>query len=585
MSAFASSPASTAASTGTPIEVAISCRGLPNLDRTSKTDPFAVVTLCSNEADVACDDQGHVTIGGMLVLKELGTRQLGGELLVKTEVIHDTLNPDFHTSFKTNYAFEKSNQILMVKVYDEDVKGSQNIADHELVGVTYITVGQLMGAPGNCVTRELRVPGKSGDFGTVTLRAEEVVAILDTVKLQFVGMKLANKDGFFGKSDPFLQISRVNEDGSYTLVHKTEVVMDNLSPTWKEEELSVSMLCNGDFHRPLRLQIFDWDSDGSHDDMGFVDTTLQHLVSTIGRAEARLPVKCGGKAAGQIYAAKATVVPNRPPPTLTTYMSGGLQLSLMVAVDYTQSNGSVNEPTSLHYLDPNAPNQYQKAIEAIGAIMEPYDSDKKFPIWGFGGFGSFGGKPKHCSHCFDLSTTGEEVHGSKGLLDAYSESFTAEYGLNLYGPTNFQPVIEKARAHSVEVARANNGQAYSVLLIITDGAITDMKATKHSIIDACDEPLSIIIIGVGGYHFKEMNVLDGDGDEKLKTHDGKVASRDLVQFVPFNQHATNPADLANATLAELPGQVVEYLKGKGIQPLPKPDAALAAGVSGMTLAA
>jgi hypothetical protein len=89
------------------------------------------------------------------------------------------------------------------------------------------------------------------------------------------------------------------------------------------------------------------------------------------------------------------------------------------------------------------------------------------------------------------------VNGVKGLLDAYQGSFTAGYELELSGPTNFSPIIEKARAHSVEVARQNGGQAYSVLLIITDGAITDVKDTKHSIIGACEEPMSIIIVGVG----------------------------------------------------------------------------------------
>jgi hypothetical protein len=358
------------------------------------------------EDGVTCSNDGIVTAGGLLVLRDLGSKHLNGDEICRTEVVEDNLNPDFHTSFKVDYVFEKSNTILMIKVYDEDKKGSKDLNDHELVGTSYLTIGQLMGAPSNVCTRALRKAGTSDDLGCVTLRAEEVCECLDTVTLQFGGLKLANKDGFFGKSDPFLQIKRCNEDGSYTLVHKTEVVMDNLSPTWKEETLSVSMICNNDYHRPLRLQVYDWDKDGSHDDMGFVDTSLASLVASVGRPEGRLKVLCNGKNAGQLEAKVARVDKKEAEPTLATYMSAGLQLSLMVAVDYTASNGKTTDPASLHFLGPSGSggNQYQQAIEQIGGILEPYDSDRKFPIWGYGGFGEFSkGEQKvrrESSRCF-----------------------------------------------------------------------------------------------------------------------------------------------------------------------------------------
>ena len=41
-------------------------------------------------------------------------------------------------------------------------------------------------------------------------------------------------------------------------------------------------------------------------------------------------------------------------------------------------------------------------------------------------------------------------------------------------------------------------QSYLVLLILTDGCIGDMDATKKQIVDAADLPMSIIIVGVGG---------------------------------------------------------------------------------------
>lgn len=39
-----------------------------------------------------------------------------------------------------------------------------------------------------------------------------------------------------------------------------------------------------------------------------------------------------------------------------------------------------------------------------------------------------------------------------------------------------------------------------------DGVITDLQETKDALVSASDLPLSILIVGVGGADFKEMEV-------------------------------------------------------------------------------
>lgn len=73
-----------------------------------------------------------------------------------------------------------------------------------------------------------------------------------------------------------------------------------------------------------------------------------------------------------------------------------------------------------------------------------------------------------------------------------------------------------------------------MLLIITDGVITDLDETRHAIVNASKLPMSIIIVGVGGADFSAMEFLDGDGGN-LRSPSGEVAIRDIVQFVPFRQ--------------------------------------------------
>lgn len=75
-------------------------------------------------------------------------------------------------------------------------------------------------------------------------------------------------------------------------------------------------------------------------------------------------------------------------------------------------------------------------------------------------------------------------------------------------------------------------QQYSVLLILTDGEITDFDQTRDAIVRASRLPMSIIIVGVGPADFKAMELLDGD-DGVLRSTVGEAVARDIVQFVPY----------------------------------------------------
>ncbi len=144
--------------------------------------------------------------------------------------------------------------------------------------------------------------------------------------------------------------------------------------------------------------------------------------------------------------------------------------------------------------------------------------------------------------------------------------------VELYGPTNFAPVINNA----ISIARGfQNGKHYFVLLIITDGIISDMKETKHAIISASSLPISIIIVGVGNANFNRMDQLDSD-EFRLRI-DGRYAERDIVQFVPLNKFLGNNkkkdtpiksiAELASSVLAEIPYQFVSYMEKIGYKPV------------------
>lgn len=49
-------------------------------------------------------------------------------------------------------------------------------------------------------------------------------------------------------------------------------------------------------------------------------------------------------------------------------------------------------------------------------------------------------------------------------------------------------------------------------------------------------------------------------------------SADIVQFVPFRDFKSNPMMLAKETLEEVPGQLLNFMRRKGINPNVKTEA-------------
>uniref|UniRef100_A0A671TZE6 Copine VIII n=1 Tax=Sparus aurata TaxID=8175 RepID=A0A671TZE6_SPAAU len=508
----------TAAIPATKVELTVSCRNLLDRDTFSKSDPSNVLF--------------SLTIFFQFLF------QFG-----RTEVIDNTLNPDFVRKFILDYFFEER-QNLRFDLYDLDSK-SDNLSKHDFLGQAFCTLGEIVGSLGSRLEKPLiGIPGKK--CGTIIVRAEELSNCRESVMLQFCGNKLDKKD-FFGKSDPFLVFYRSNEDGSYTICHKTEVVKNTLDPVWQAFKIPVRALCNGDYDRSIKVEVYDWDRDGGHDFIGEFSTSYREMS----RSQSQFHIY------EVIFFTHTLVLPL----VLT-------QINFTVAIDFTASNGNPSQPTSLHYMSPYQLNDYAMALRAVGEIIQDYDSDKMFPALGFGAKLPPDGR---VSHEFALNGNPQNPYcsGIEGVMEAYYQSLKS---VRLYGPTHFSPVINHVARYASAVM---DGSQYFILLIISDGVITDMAQTKESIVNAASLPMSIIIVGVGPAEFDEMIELDGD-EERISSQ-GRYAERDIVQFVPFRDyidrrgnHILSMARLAKEVLAEIPDQFLSYMRTRGIKPGPLP---------------
>ncbi|XP_062143748.1 protein BONZAI 3-like isoform X1 [Alnus glutinosa] len=529
----------------TQIELSLSASNLIDRDFTSKSDPMAVVYAKKIDGK----------------LEELG----------RTEVVLNSLHPKWIEKVTVAFQFEIV-QPLVFHVYDVDSKyhnipvKTLKLKDQDFLGEATCVLSEIVTKQSRSLTLNLHNKnGKTGlrNFGALTIHAEETVASRSAVEMIFRCSHLDNKD-LFSKSDPFLKISRIVESGDPVPICKTEVVNNNLNPTWKP--LCMSMNQFGSMDNPLIIECFDFNSSGNHVLIGKLQKSvadLEKLHKERSGANLTLPSSPYGHEKvlkGQQFVDQFC---QKEQYSFLDYISSGFELNFMVAVDFTASNGNPRNPDSLHYIDPSGRlNSYQRAIMEVGEVIQFYDSDKRFPAWGFGGK-TFDGS---LSHCFNLngSASGYEVEGVEGIMAAYASALR---NVALAGPTLFGQVINTA-AQITGQSLSYSSNKYFVLLIITDGVLTDLQETKDALVRASDLPLSILIVGVGGADFSQMEqVLDADGGQRLESSTGRVATHDIVQFVPMREVHSGQISVVQALLEELPGQFLTYMRSRDIKPL------------------
>ncbi|CAK9177501.1 unnamed protein product [Ilex paraguariensis] len=530
------------------IELSLSASNLRDRDVLSKSDPMAVIYTKGRDGS----------------LQELG----------RTEIVLNSLNPKWIRHHTITYNFETV-QNLVFRIYDVDTQFHDQevkmlkLEEQQFLGEASCALSEIVTKTNRSLTLDL---GRRDDstglnrpqhLGHLTVCAEESFTSKTMTELILRCTNLESKD-LFSKSDPFLILSKTMEGGIVIPICKTEVLKNDHSPTWKPVFLSIQQVGSKD--SPLIIECFNFNSNGKHDLIGKVQKSLADIekLHSTGLGEyLHIPTVVGQTHQNKVLKSQLFVdkFSENIQHTFLDYLTGGYELNFMVAIDFTASNGNPRLPDSLHYIDPSGrPNAYQRAILEVGEVLQFYDSDKHFPAWGFGARPIDG----PVSHCFNLngSSNNFEVEGIPGIMMAYA---SALFNVSLAGPTLFGPVISTA-ALIASQSVANDQRKYFVLLIITDGVITDLQETKDALVKASDLPLSILIVGVGGADFKEMEILDADKGERLESSSGRVASRDIVQFVPFRDVQSGEISVVQSLLAELPSQFLAYMRTRNIKP-------------------
>lgn len=90
----------------------------------------------------------------------------------------------------------------------------------------------------------------------------------------------------------FYILSKINEDGSYIVVYRSEAVPGD-SPVWLPVTISIRSLCNGDKDRGLQFHFFQEGFNGYHTSLGFALTSVNRMKAAQKGAHVKLIGKNG----------------------------------------------------------------------------------------------------------------------------------------------------------------------------------------------------------------------------------------------------------------------------------------------------
>lgn len=331
------------------IQLHLSCRNLPRMDLLSKSDPFVVIY--KKEAD---DKQWRE--------------------IQRTETIWNNEDPEFPDHIVMKFKFEAV-QKLRFEVYDRDTKSSI-LSEQDYIGSFETTVSRIMGSRSNTLRAILLNERKKlSKPGELIVRGKEIEADLNYLYFTFSAENVDRKNWWgFGRSDPFYEIYQRQDDDKFLKVFTGEKILSDLSPNWRAQNVSLQRICNSDTKCELKIVVFDWESSGSHQYIGEFVTCVDELLKV-----SKFDIINKTKQSYSKYTNSGVFIVNdiliKRRHSFLEFIQGGLELSLMVAIDFTASNGDPRDRRSLHHLRRRASlsrtgvtdevlvlNEYQKAM-------------------------------------------------------------------------------------------------------------------------------------------------------------------------------------------------------------------------------
>ena len=243
----------------------------------------------------------------------------------------------------------------------------------------------------------------------------------------------------------------------------------------------------------------------------------------------------------------------------------GGRFNVTFGIDFTGSNYNAKKNIDQHCIKPtnkDKPNYYKKVILECGEVLDKYSKDHYYSVFGFG----LKYQSKETENCINIlydkqknNASNQKIKFLNNVISKYDEFLDK---IILSSPSSICPIIDKFKE---EIKKSSNPKDFNVLMIITDGCISDYKEVIDSVIEDQNLPMCINIIGIGAHPPKQMKRLNGDFGSIKSSDKKKKLERKVLNYFHLNDYTQknninkNFKMLKGDLMKTIPHNVTEYL--------------------------
>ncbi|VDN03950.1 unnamed protein product [Thelazia callipaeda] len=499
------------------------------------------------ELSFSCNALPLEAISGVRIIVSVSSNNKNPLEIGQTETVIGSVNPVFTHRCYVSYRFENSQKLYLAvhQVNGDSGKFTGLIAKVECF------LGEVLSRGGSI---ELPLFPNEG-VSSLHLEAHEAKLSSQSVNLQFKSHGLRSPSSC--PLNAYFVMCLVPEGAASLLLYKSEAIADK-NPLWKPFLVPVSHFSFASVSCSLEIEVYNYNVNRKDDLIGKCTTSFDQLLRGVGALNAYKLSSLDGKKKGSASIELANIL-HVASSSFIDFLKAGIhigsyvfrtQIHFSVAVDFTASNGNPLDCSSLHYIHPHKCNPYMTALNAVTSVINKYNKHGRIAALGFGAQTPPDYK---VSHLFFLNGDDKDPHvdGIDGVLNAYRSTLLS---IRPYAPTDFSEVIYHTYKFGAAVQRQGKSDHYFVLLIVTDGCVTNPERTVNAIIDCSHLPISIVIVGVGNQDFSPMqNLLS----PLLKSSEGHLLQREIITFVPYIASMTSD-ELVAKLLRNIPRQFLTW---------------------------
>ncbi|KAN0025068.1 hypothetical protein ACTFIV_009480 [Dictyostelium citrinum] len=476
---------------------------------------------------------------------------------LKVEITSPTATSDQHPFFITEEQNSKNTTAKFNKSFiinygiDKDIEYRFVCAN----GFYETTIKKILSKPYKIDTGNLL----KGDsiVGQIEIIAEEIPFSNNEIYLGINGLNLDSKD-LNGKSDPFFKVYKLDQYGKKKFVYESEVQKKTLNPNFNYISMPLVKWCSNDITRELIIKVYDWNLIGKSEKIGICRLTTEQILDQ-SKSTKEFIIINKKKKAGYLQVHFAKIIKKY---SIMDYIAGGCQLSVMVAIDCSSSNSK----KKFHNFSENEESDYGSAIFKITDFLEDWPSNGSIEVLGFSGIIP---NTDHKSYCFPFS-----LDPKNAFVNSANDIFKLYYNnIDEITPTDpskinevFQYAINKSLP-PIDQSEEQLNQKYTILLIFTDGDITDIEESYKILLNASELPLSIILVQIGDCYnlSRKLNNLENYLDHHDLLNKPKP-NRGIVNHVEYTKDIKRFYNLEVDIMKNVPTQFTSYFINKNIDP-------------------